>query len=97
MSFNKLCKVLGLDRETVKRAAKRGGAKTDKVPSPFRNVDPAQVVRVGEFPKILEGFQKTGLRPDGHHFHPWAVDAKKGRNGEILVTAKNGTVLTFEP
>lgn len=79
LTVNKWAEILGLCPQAVRGAYARAGGKL--ILKPGKGEQPKRgFIGVRNFPLIIEGFQKTPLRPDERHFHPWTlgVDTSHG-------------------
>lgn len=80
---------------TVAMAACRGGVEIENVFGRYSTMPDRRLIQVGDFPEIIMGLQRTRLRPDGYHFHPWSLNVDL--DTEVFeVQAPDGSTLRFE-
>ncbi len=79
--------------QCVSSAICRGGAERQRVESPHPRQPKRVVTPVGNFPRIIRGFQETEKRPDGHHFHGWSLGVETtDRTFEVTPRGKKRTL-----
>ncbi len=97
LNQNQWAKMLDVAPESVAGAVHRGGLRPRRVESPYENQPMRRLTRVGDFPALIEGFQKTATvetRVGIFHHHPWSEDVDT-RASEFTVTPSSGDKLTF--
>ena len=78
----------------VSAAAIKGGAKIIESDPHYCGQPNQRLMPVSDFPQIIKGFQETGRRPDGHHYHQWALNVDT-RADRFEVTPPSGKKLIY--
>ena len=87
-------KRVGFSAPAITGALYRAGRQTEEGEPRHPNQPKQRLIPVGDFPALVRGFQKTLVRPDGHHFHKWSLEIDTEAD-EFTVEPIPGKVLTF--